>query len=91
MEGTSGNQRNTFAEATFEPGEYLILVQVVWKQDISHFFSVSTYGENFTDLKEAKDTAAYSVDGIEKLVFAFFKLIFHNKEGYQGLKIDHKP
>ena len=53
--GGSSCDRNTFAEAIFQPGEYLVLIQVIWKQKANHFFSFSTYGESLTELSEVED------------------------------------
>ena len=49
------SQRNTTIEHTFEPGEYLILVQLSWGNDVNRYFSVSTYGQSMTELGEIEN------------------------------------
>jgi len=70
--GGTSCDRNTFADSVFAPGEYLILVQVIWKQKANHFFSVSTYGETLPSLSEV-DRQNYP---IQDLVVDYFLPIF---------------
>ncbi len=70
--------RNTFAEAVFEPGKYLISVQIAWRQDLDHFWSVSAYGESMVDLEIVDNLTEQIGEVVADHFYHYFKKVDSN-------------